>query len=163
MNPGMLSLPPAQYQRDRFSVWPMVSTFLSASIPVTHTLRLDQNIVNFCLLSSFCLRWATCCSFCPAFWGLGRTFCLSPCVFSFSFLSLYCRFLRGKPMSFAFPLHRLFTTWLDYSVRLLLASRTVFSLIQSEKLCCYFKNFKIFPGWKQVIIGAACIAFGPRM
>lgn len=147
----------------------MVSTFLTASIPVTHTLQLDQNTVNFCLLSSFCLKWATCCSICPAFLGLGRTFCLSPrdrlfpCVFSFSLLLLYCRFLRGKPVSFALPLRRLFTAWLECSVFLLLALRTVFSLIQSEKLCCYFKNFRIFAGWKQVEIGEARVAFGARM
>lgn len=66
-------------------------------------------------------------------------------------------------MSFALPLRRLFTAWLECSVFLLLALRTVFSLIQSEKLCCYFKNFRIFAGWKQVEIGEARVAFGARM
>lgn len=63
-------------------------------------------------------------------------------------------------MSFAFPLRSLLTVWLECNTYLLLASRPVFSPIQSEELCC---DFRIFAGWEQVVIGASCIAFGARM
>lgn len=66
-------------------------------------------------------------------------------------------------MSFAFPLRSLLTVWLECNTYLLLASRPVFSPIQSEELCCDFRTFRIFAGWKQVVIGAACLAFGARM